>query len=376
MPKNIVILFDGTSNEISDNRTNVLRLYGTLKKSEDQIVWYDPGVGTIGLAWLGVWRKLIEIFGLATGFGLDKNVKEAYRFLVENYQREEDGARDRIFIFGFSRGAYSARVLAGFVHTFGLMENRNLNLLDYVYRAYKRIGEGGAENAFAEMRLFERTLRPDRPPIRMLGVFDTVASIIETGRFGLRLRSNAHTSTNSSVQSVRHAVAIDERRTMFEPMLWPEAQEYRANRFDTSRSVPQDAKEVWFRGVHGDVGGGYPESSSALAKVPLAWMVSEAKETELQFVTRTVNDLVLGRAEKYVAPNAHAKQHDSMSFGWSIIEILPRHRRPNSKRPSLLGLSVPFMERRWIPKGAKVHRSVEQVEHRPPNLPPDVDYVD
>ena len=162
MAKNIVILFDGTSNEISADRTNVLRLYGTLKKSEDQIVWYDPGVGTIGLAWLGIWRKFMEIFGLATGYGLDKNVKEAYRFLVENYQRDEDGARDRIFIFGFSRGAYSARVLAGFIHAFGLMEKRNLNLLDYVYRAYKRIGESGKEHAFAEMRLFERTLRADR----------------------------------------------------------------------------------------------------------------------------------------------------------------------------------------------------------------------
>ena len=376
MPKNIVILFDGTSNEISADRTNILRLYGTLKKSEDQVVWYDPGVGTIGLAWLGIWRKFIEIFGLATGFGLDKNVKEAYRFLVESYQRDENGARDRIFIFGFSRGAYSARVLAGFIHAFGLMEKRNLNLLDYVYRAYKRIGEGGNEDAFSEMRLFERTLRADRPPIRMLGLFDTVASVIETGRFGLRLKSNAHTSTNSSVQSVRHAVAIDERRTMFEPMLWPETQDYSANRFDTSKSEPQDAKEVWFRGVHGDVGGGYPEASSALAKVPLAWMISEAKETELQFVTRTVNDLVLGRAEKYVPPNAHAKHHDSMTFGWSFVELLPRKLRSHSKRPRLLGLSIPLKEWRWIPPGAKIHRSVEQAGYHPPNVPDTFDFVD
>ncbi|MEO1542823.1 MAG: DUF2235 domain-containing protein [Pseudomonadota bacterium] len=376
MAKNIVILFDGTSNEISADRTNILRLYGTLKKSEDQIVWYDPGVGTIGLAWLGIWRKFMEIFGLATGYGLDKNVKEAYRFLVETYQRDEDGTRDRIFIFGFSRGAYSARVLAGFIHAFGLMEKRNLNLLDYVYRGYKRIGEGGKENAFAEMRLFERTLRADRPPIRMLGLFDTVASVIETGRFGLRLRSNAHTSTNSSVQSVRHAVAIDERRTMFDPMLWPETQDYSENRFDTSKSEPQDAKEVWFRGVHGDVGGGYPEEASALAKIPLAWMISEAKETELQFITRTVNDLVLGRAAKYVAPNPHANHHDSMGFGWSILELLPRRHRSHSKRPKLLGMSIPFMERRWIPEGARIHSSVEQTGHRPPNLPDGVEFVD
>ena len=214
------------------------------------------------------------------------------------------------------------------------------------------------------------------PPIRMLGLFDTVASVIETGRFGLRLRNNAHTSTNSSVQSVRHAVAIDERRTMFEPTLWPDTQEYSANRFDASKSVPQDAKEVWFRGVHGDVGGGYPEASSALAKVPLAWMITEARETGLQFVTRTVNDLVLGRSEKYVVPNAHAKQHDSMTLGWSIVELLPRRLRSHSKRPRLLGVSIPLKERRWIPPGAKIYKSVEQAEHRPPNLPDTVEYVD
>ena len=93
-------------------------------------------------------------------------------------------------------------------------------------------------------------------------------------------------------------------------------------------------------------------------------------------MTRTVNDLVMGRAEKYVAPNAHAKQHESMTIGWSTIEFLPRRHRLNSRRPRLLGLSVPFMERQWIPKGVKVHRSVEQVEDRPPNLPDEVDFVD
>ena len=87
MPKNIVILFDGTSNEISKNRTNVLRLYGTLKKTKDQIVYYDPGVGTFGAenTMSYYYRRAAEIWGLATGWGLDQNVKEAYEFLVHNY---------------------------------------------------------------------------------------------------------------------------------------------------------------------------------------------------------------------------------------------------------------------------------------------------
>lgn len=96
MPKNIVILLDGTSNEISANRSNILRLYGTLEKSGRQLVYYDPGVGTFGAenAWLRFWRKAVEILGLATGWGLDHNVKEAYRFLVENYDDGRSGGRE------------------------------------------------------------------------------------------------------------------------------------------------------------------------------------------------------------------------------------------------------------------------------------------
>jgi uncharacterized protein (DUF2235 family) len=87
MAKSIVILLDGTSNEISSDRSNILRLYGVLKKSAQQLVYYDPGVGTFGAegAWSRFWRKAHEVWGLATGWGLDHNVKEAYRFLVEHY---------------------------------------------------------------------------------------------------------------------------------------------------------------------------------------------------------------------------------------------------------------------------------------------------
>jgi uncharacterized protein (DUF2235 family) len=145
MPKNIVILLDGTSNQVSANRTNILRLYGVLEKSDRQLVFYDPGVGTLGDdgAWLALWRKATEVWGLVTGWGLDDNVKRAYRFLVENYDagHADSGERDQIFIFGFSRGAYAVRVLAGFLNALGLIERRNMNLLDYAYRAYKRIGE-------------------------------------------------------------------------------------------------------------------------------------------------------------------------------------------------------------------------------------------
>jgi uncharacterized protein (DUF2235 family) len=364
MPKNIVILLDGTSNEISADRTNILRLYGTLEKSDRQLVYYDPGVGTFGAenAWLRFWRKAVEIWGLTTGWGLDHNVKEAYRFLVENYNDGRGGeprGRDTIYIFGFSRGAYSARVLAGFIHAVGLIEKRNLNLLDYAYRAYKSIGENG-EDKFGEVRLYERILAPDRPPIRLLGLFDTVASVIEHGRYGPRLRSHAYTKRNRSVESVRHAVAIDERRTMFRPQLWPQGEEYWGNPFNKAAAKPQDVREVWFAGVHGDVGGGYPEAESGLAKIVLQWMIEQTRPIGLLYRTQTVNDLVLGQNpdKPYIAPDPHANQHDSMTWGWSFLELIPQWRRENEDGWQRRKLIIPFFARRLIPSGAHIHQSV------------------
>ena len=373
MPKNIVVMLDGTSNEIGTNRSNILRLYGTLSKSEDQIVYYDPGVGTFGAenAWSKFYRKALEIWGMATGWGLDANVKDAYRFLVDTYETDADGNGDRIYIFGFSRGAYSARILAGFLHAFGLIKPHNLNLLDYAYRAYKRIGETSAENAFEEIRMHERFLQPERPTIRLLGLFDTVASVVESGRFLPQLRRHAFTSNNPSVHSVRHAVAISERRTMFRPLLWPMEQEYREKRFDPKSAQRQDARETWFMGVHADVGGGYPETEAQLAKFPLYWMIRQTETMDLKYKTRTINELVLGKRDngRYVRPVATAEPHNSMSAGWSVLEFLPRKKPALSNRTSILGWIIPFFERRVIPEGAKVHASVLKRTEAPPNLP-------
>ncbi|NJO38806.1 MAG: DUF2235 domain-containing protein [Rhizobiales bacterium] len=398
MPKNIVILCDGTSNAISANRTNILRLYGTLTKSDRQLVYYDPGVGTFGAdnAWSYYYRKAHEIWGLATGWGLDHNVKEAYRFLVDHF---DDGERaggpdvepDRIYLFGFSRGAYTARVLAGFLHAVGLIRPANLNLLDYAYRAYKGIGdtEGleDAENdgqAFAEVRLYERILRPRRPVIRCLGLFDTVGSVVEWGRFGPRFQYHAFTKTNRSVEAVRHAVAIDERRTMFRPQLWPEGGDYWSQRFVKASARPQDVREVWFSGVHGDVGGGAEEESSQLAKIPLDWLIKETRLLGLNYSTQTINRIVLGTGAdgRYVAPDALAAKGESMNWAWRILECLPR-RVPShgcSERPSFMGWYLPLCERRWIAPGAKIHDSVLQrrgtrSDDDQPGIPENVEMV-
>ncbi|WP_122075884.1 DUF2235 domain-containing protein [Pseudophaeobacter sp. EL27] len=371
MSKNIVILCDGTSNEISQDRTNILRLFGCLKKSPEQSVFYDPGVGTFGAENSAsyYYRRGVEIWGLATGWGLDANVKEAYRYLVKHYEHKpsggDDDQADQIYIFGFSRGAYTARVLAGFIHAVGLLHPDNLNLLDYAYRAYKGIGGNagneGNDRKFAEVRLFERMLRPTRPRIRFLGLFDTVGSVIESGRFGPRLRSHAFTSTNSSVKSIRHALALDERRTMFQPQLWPTGKPYRSEHFNPKSEVEQDAKEVWFVGSHGDVGGGYPEPKSAIAKIPLEWMIHEAQSAGLKLKTRTINTIVFAQnGGQYVGPDAQAPINDSMTRAWSIIEGIPRFKRSHipTTRKTAAGVYIPWFEERIVPDGANIHSSV------------------
>jgi hypothetical protein len=167
---------------------------------------------------------------------------------------------------------------------------------------------------------------------------------------------------------------------MFRPLLWPEGQEYWGNPFNKAAAKPQDAREVWFTGVHCDVGGGYPEEESGLAKLPLEWMIEQVTPTGLHFNTRTVHQIVLGTTSEkptnsrksYVAPNPDADPHNSMNWAWAVLEFLPRRRPKDSRRPALFGVTIPFFERRNIPDGARIHQSVlDRAGGAPGNLPPD-----
>jgi uncharacterized protein (DUF2235 family) len=139
MSKNIVICCDGTGNEISENISNVLKLYRTLRKTTKtdplQVVFYDPGVGTLARPdpWTRHRQDAVAIFGLATGYGLDDNVLAAYTFLIRQYE-----TGDAIYLFGFSRGAYTVRVLAGLVHKVGLLASQQTNLAGAALTAYKQ----------------------------------------------------------------------------------------------------------------------------------------------------------------------------------------------------------------------------------------------
>ncbi len=368
MPRTIILLLDGTSNEIKADRSNILRLYGTLKKSADQLVYYDPGVGTFGgnHPLFPRLNDAKELIGMATGRGLDDNVLEAYRFLVETCKETKSGISDRICIFGFSRGAYTARVLAAFLHAFGLMQPRNLNLLDYAYRAFKQVSECADRDSRAEVELHWNVVRPMRPKIAFLGLFDTVSSVIEWGKYRPRLRVHAYTGVAPNVEIVRQAVAIDERRRMFLPQLWRFADHCVPEEAEFAALEGQDVGEVWFPGVHGDIGGGYPEAEGGLAKLPLKWMIDEAAAAGIAFDDEVVEELVMRDLpdRSRVGPDPLAEAHDSMTWAWSLLEYSPRRLRRGGGPRWIFAPKA----RRIIPEGAVLHWSVTK-RPLPPNLP-------
>jgi len=407
--KNIVICCDGTGNEISENISNVLKLYRVLRKTgktePHQLVFYDPGVGTLARPdpWRKLWQDTITVFGLLTGYGLDDNVLATYEFLVQNYR---DG--DDIYLFGFSRGAYTVRVLAGLVHKIGLISPQQSNLAGAGLAAYKQFSsvaqpqelgldpeqylDGGEESGQVALATrddqaaqFARILSTKWPTIKFIGVWDTVASVFvpRPDRLYLpSLQTLAFTRHNPSVKTFRQAIAIYERRRMFRLHPWSEPQTFMRNRFITTHNEePQDIAQVWFAGVHADIGGGYPEKESGISKFPLLWMMDEAEKSGLAMDRRTINQLAWGIQRKgspftYVAPDITQAPHDSMSVGWRILEYLPKSERHKEwkARESFLGYYIPNAEPRPIPEGASIHESVlERMKavpgYRPVNLP-------
>jgi uncharacterized protein (DUF2235 family) len=403
--KNIIICCDGTGNEISENISNVLKLYRCMRKTPKtqpvQAVFYDPGVGT--LARPDPWRKLkqdfIAILGLATGYGLDDNVLDAYEFVVRNY---EDG--DHIYLFGFSRGAYTVRVLAGLIHKVGLISPHQVNLAGSGLTAYKQFSGNGQQaglnaeaaddrgddegplpvSRYDQAAQFARILSTRWPTIHFVGVWDTVASVIVPRPDRLywpSLEELAFTLENPSVKIFRQAISIDERRCMFRLKKWDEPQTFAHNRFNNAHAEPQDIKQVWFAGVHADIGGGYPERESALSKYPLLWLIEEATRCGLTVNPQTVKQLAWGVQRKgspfsYVAPDIRGDLHNSMTPAWRLLEYIPKKDKYKEwpKRQSHFGFYIPDAEPRLIPEGALIHASVLErmdalADYRPINLP-------
>jgi len=349
MSKNIVICCDGTKNEYGYQNTSVVKLYSVLEAdAARQVVYYHPGLGTMGApnALTAPAKWWTRILGLAFGYGLSQHIADLYGFLMEQYQPE-----DRIFIFGFSRGAYTARALCSMLHMFGLIREHNDILIPYAVRMLKKCKKDTFKVAEGFRDTFSREVKP-----YFVGIWDTVSSV---GAMHNPVKL-PYSATNPAIVIGRHAVAIDERRAFYRQNLW----------FPLKG---QNIKQVWFAGAHCDVGGGYPEPESGLSKIAFEWMVSEARAAGL-LVNQQELDRILGRTgASYAPPDPAATLHNSLKCWW-WAELIPRRytslRSPEKKKK----WKIPLGRRRFIADESLIHESVFQRMqavpcYKPPNLP-------
>jgi uncharacterized protein (DUF2235 family) len=362
VPKNIVICCDGTGNEYGDCNSNVVNLYRALVLNDErQVAYYHPGVGTEGSP---TSRNKVEAFfsvvaGLAFGAGLLRYLGDAYRFLMNAY---EEG--DQIFLFGFSRGAYTVRALAGMVHMYGLLHAGNEGLIPYIVKMYARKTREAA-GILPTLKVadgFKRTYSRS-PMLHVVGVWDTVSSV---GMVWDPLKLS-YTAQNPSMVHGLHALSIDERRCFFRNNLWGAPLPKKPN------AEQQTIHQVWFAGVHSDVGGSYPSAEAGLSQVTLEWMLCGAVKFGL-LVDPQRAQMVLGRfpPPPPVAPNPAQRIHNSLKWYWWPLEFIPR--RVYDWTTKKKRWTVPLGSRRTIPAGSIIHESVvRKLEvdpaYKPTNLP-------
>ena len=302
MTRRIILLSDGTGHGAASIwRTNIWRMFQAIDLADadgaEQIASYDDGIGTSAF-------KPFAWFGGIFGYGLKRNVIDNYKFLCRNYVRPFDPAdqpKPEIFAFGFSRGAFTIRVILELLMSEGIVpydgSERDLHrAANAAYRSFRK-KRGGA--------LFERVVhalssllgrdydsRANFPPptIKFVGLWDTVSAyglpIAEmTKFFSLVVWSFdlAGTRLDKRVLRACHAISLDEERTTFRPLLWTEAGEESSSPAPDGFRYTRDERisQVWFAGVHSNVGGGYPDD--ALAHIPLRWMMKEAADCGLRF---------------------------------------------------------------------------------------------
>ncbi|TFK60892.1 hypothetical protein BDN72DRAFT_965473 [Pluteus cervinus] len=342
--RTLVLCFDGTGDQFDADNSNIVQLFSMLKKDDrsKQMVYYQAGIGTytstqVITPFASTISKAIDE---AVAWNLDAHVMGGYEFLMQNYT-----AGDRICIFGFSRGAYTARSLAGMIHKVGLLPACNHQQVPFAYKMYTQADPAG----WAQSNAFKKSFSID-VDIEFIGVWDTVDSV------GLIPRRLPFTTSNTIVRTFRHAVSLDEHRAKFKANLWnrPNVHEqilsvtdqkieqqkqqtqdpgkkdtgkkpaaggskkqhdpqYVAQRkfeeeYSKDRTVPTDVEEVWFAGCHCDVGGGSVsnEVKRNLARISLRWMIRECFKTKsgIMFHTEGLKSIYLDPNSLYpiVAP--------------------------------------------------------------------------
>ena len=326
---NIVVCADGTWNRpeedlATDYPTNVLKLARGVSPDADgerQHVFYDWGLGSYHDS---------TSAGM-TGRGIHKNILDGYRYIVHNYAPE-----DRIYLFGYSRGAYTVRALCGLINNCGIVKRENAPHIAEAWRLYKSAEAENHPNGPAAVEFRADHSHPARH-VHFVGVWDTVGALgIPFSMMGL-FESDDEFYDNrmgGNVVAARHALAIDERREDFAPTLW-------------QPRAGVDLKQIWFAGSHGDIGGGNPPDANgaAIADVALGWMLDEAERAGLRFEQHVRSEITDGGL---------AETHPSRTKLFRLRPALDRELDP---------VGVP----------TAIHPSVRQrferdAEYRPPKL--------
>jgi len=313
--KRLITCTDGTWDKPGDKidgkslDSNVCLLYNAvLEKCDDgtrQLKVYDTGVGS----GYGLKNKLM---GGITGQGIDKKIKDVYTFLMLNYEKG-----DEIYLFGFSRGAYTARSLAGFIRNCGILKPQFLHLLDQAYSLYRDRNDYTTPDSdmmvsFRKNFCFENVTR-----IKFIGVWDTVGSLgIPFSWFNLynTERYKFHDVTlSSTIDYAYHALAVDERRKPFKPTLWQTS----ANKKHGATKI---LEQRWFAGVHCNIGGGYADRG--LSNQTLQWIAEKAEFTGLCFDHEKLKDF---------KPNPMGVLRNSYTF---VYWFLGKIRRDIDKMPN------------------------------------------
>jgi uncharacterized protein (DUF2235 family) len=376
-PKSIILFSDGTGNSSAKLfKTNVWRMYEAVdlgpsaEGKRDQISYYDDGVGTSSF-------KPLTVLGGAFGWGLQRNVLDIYRYACRNYREGDD-----IYAFGFSRGAFTARLVVALIASQGLVRSSSEAELDRksreAYRAFRasfiprrlkwpttlsrRISAavGGWRNRLNGYQPYDPA-ENCRPKIRFVGVWDTVAAyggpITEITRAidnWIYPLSMPDYQLDERVLCARHALALDDERDAFQPLVWDEVHE--ATLVERKVVDEQRLQQVWFTGMHADVGGGYPDES--LSYVSLLWMMEEAEHAGLRTL-KVVKDRFVALASSF------GPIHNSRSGLAAYYRYQPRRISAwlDPVEPATLGLRDPVItdadgKSRGLLRRVKVHESV------------------
>ena len=387
LPRNIVVFADGTGNKGGYSPdSNVYKVYKAVDKNfngeckdqtkiEEQILFYDNGVGTAK-------NKFLRGLTGAFGFGFENNVCDLYRFLARNYK-----TGDRIYFFGFSRGASTVRACSGMIAKCGLVKGeglRNCELDALVKEAFFAYKNNIKNPALTESFKKDKDRVTETVPIKFLGVWDTVVALgfpkrtdvtgpisyvlnaifctLECVADRLVPHSFYYYKLSDNVDHACQALSIDDERTAFWPFVWQEK-----NVKDTTDRTENNVEQVWFAGMHSNVGGGYERAG--LASVPLYWMMKRAQHHGLVFTSDAMRDA-------HDASHVHGRMYNSRD-GFALLyryhprEIvgLCKYTDKGEVKDKLLG-------------NIKIHHSViERMNHRtayyvPGHIPPAFDVVD